>query len=71
MVAFTIAPCKDGDQKELLIIYNANRNQENFALPEGEWDIFVNAKNAGTDVLETVRGRIMIDGISMIAAVKK
>lgn len=71
MVAFKISACKTGDNKDLLIVYNANRTNEKVILPEGEWEIFIDGKNAGTDVLDTVSGRIWIDGISMIAAVKK
>ena len=71
MVAFIVKACEDGDSRDLLMIYNANRTNVFFDLPDGEWDIFVNGQKAGTDVLDSVSGRVKVAGISMIAAVSK
>ena len=71
MVAFTVEACEDGDDRDLLVVYNANRDEVKFALPEGEWEIFVDGGKAGTEVLDTANGQISVDGISMIAAVRK
>ena len=71
MVAFIVKACEDGDSRDLLMIYNANRTNVFFDLPDGEWDIFVNGQKAGTDVLDSVSGRVKVAGISMIAAVRK
>ena len=71
MVAFIVKACEDGDSRDLLVIYNANRTNVFFDLPDGEWDIFVNGQKAGTDVLDSVSGRVKVAGISMIAAVRK
>ena len=71
MVAFTVEANKAGDDRDLLVIYNANRTNESFDLPEGEWEVFINGEKAGTDVLDTVNGKIDVAGISMIAALKK
>ena len=71
MVAFIVKACEDGDSRDLLMIYNANRTNVFFDLPDGEWDIFVNGQKAGTDVLDSVSGRVKVAGISMIAAVRE
>ena len=71
MVAFIVKACEDGDSRDLLMIYNANRTNVFFDLPDGEWDIFVNGQKAGTDVLDSVSGRVKVAGISMIAAVRQ
>lgn len=55
---------------EVLVVYNANTDAKVFPLPEGEWDVFVNADHAGTDCLATVSGDVKVEGISMIAAVR-
>ena len=71
MVAFTVKANEAGDDRDLLVIYNANRDDVSFDLPDGEWEIFVNADKAGTDVLDTASGKVKVAGIAMIAAVKK
>jgi pullulanase, type I len=71
MVAFKVEGNPDGDAGDLLAVYNANREAVEFTLPEGEWEIFVDDKKAGTEVLDTVSGKVGVAGISMIAAVKK
>ena len=70
MVAFTVEACEEGDYRDLLVIYNANRDDVSFNLPEGKWDIFINGERAGTEVLDTASGSVIIAGISMIAAVQ-
>ena len=71
MVAFRIDGNSDGDNRDLMVIYNANRDAVEFELPEGEWEVYVNGEKAGTDLLATVSGSVSVDGISMIAALKK
>ena len=71
MIAYTVKPFKGGEKNDVLVIYNANPTVKLFTLPEGEWEIYVNGNQAGILPIETVSGSIVIDGISMIAAVKK
>ena len=66
MIAFTTRTVND-----LILIYNANRDAKTFKLPEGQWDVYINAKQAGNLFIETVSGEVEIEGISMLAAVKK
>lgn len=71
MVAYTVSASEDGDDKDILVVYNANRDFAALTLPEGEWDVCINGEKAGTDVLETISGVCAVAGISVLAAVKK
>ena len=66
MIAFTATA-----ENEMIVIYNANRDTQLFQLPDGEWDVYINEKQAGTKLIETVSGAVKIAGISMFAAVRK
>lgn len=71
MVAFTVKASKYGDDKDLIVIYNANAETEFFTLPEGEWDVYINGEEAGNEVLKTIRDRAAVRGISMLVLVKR
>ena len=68
MVGYTI----DGENledtlKELCIVYNANRSQQQVEIPEGTWNVYVNEKNAGTKPLAEKSGKtITIEPLSAI-----
>jgi len=50
---------------EFIVVMNADQsNADKFTLPEGNWDVLVNGKNAGTEVLATVSGDIEIPAAS-------
>ena len=66
MIAFTATA-----ENEMIVIYNANRDTQLFQLPDGEWDVYINEKQAGTKLIETVSGAVKIADISMFAAVRK
>lgn len=70
MVAYTISASENGDVSDILIVYNANRNDKAFTLPDGKWEVYVNGENAGTEVIETIEGECSVAGISLLAAVK-
>lgn len=71
MIACCIAGNPYGDEDDLLLLYNANRDAVAFDLPKGKWEVFVNDENAGIDALDIISGSVSVPGISMIAAVKK
>ncbi len=61
---------KDG--KDLLVIVNANQNSTaTFSLPEGEWIVIANDKEAGLKSLDTVSGVVSVKPISGMILVKK
>ena len=72
VVAYTIDGEANGEvADQLLIIYNANRETTEVTIPDGEWQVCINAKSAGTKVIEKVSGgKVSVEGISCMALVK-
>ena len=57
VVAFDIQGGKNGETAdELFIIFNANETDTTVSLPEGSWNVYVNAEKAGTEILDTISG---------------
>ncbi|ANQ53483.1 type I pullulanase [Thermosipho sp. 1070] len=50
--------------KDILVIYNGNVNSIEYDLPEGNWNLVVNGETAGTKVIKTVSGKLVLEGIS-------
>lgn len=64
-VAFTMRNFQTGEK--LLIVYNANENSVNFALPAGNWDLYINGEQAGNTVIaDDIAGSVTqkISGLS-------
>lgn len=55
----------------IFVIFNPNRAATSVALPDGAWDVCVNADHAGTDALTTVAGSVSVEPISAMVLVKK
>ncbi len=72
VVAYTIDGAANGEvADELLIIYNGNKETAEVTIPDGEWQVCINAKSAGTAVIEKVSGgKVSVEGISCMALVK-
>lgn len=71
VVAYTIANSPNGEiAEELFIIYNANRESITIDLPEGDWNIYVDAERAGVEVLGTANGNVSVEGISAMVLAK-
>lgn len=50
---------------EFIVLLNADQNTtDRFKLPEGDWEVLVNNKDAGTDVLSIVSGDVEIPAVS-------
>jgi pullulanase len=55
--------------KEILVIYNANRETTKVSIPEGSWNVVVDKNKAGVETLRTINGNaVEVEGISMVAA---
>ena len=66
VVAYTIKT-----KGELLFVcYNANKKQIEMELPEGEFEVYVNDKLAGTEILQTVQDKIVVEPISVVVLKK-
>lgn len=61
LIAFQINDFANGDRWEkIIVIHNNKQGFERFNLPEGDWNVVVDQKTAGVDVIRTVSGTIVI-----------
>ena len=65
VVAYTISSANE----TILVLYNANKNNIIFDLPDGEWKVYVNHEVAGTQVIDTIKNQTLIQGISCLVAI--
>ncbi|MGG5462125.1 type I pullulanase [Clostridium sp. B9] len=58
VVVFQLKNFANGDSwKNIVVAYNGNNAEKEIALPhQGDWNVVVNEHNAGTKVLETLKG---------------
>ena len=72
VLAFRINGGVNGETSDgIFVIFNPNRAETSVALPDGAWDVCVNADHAGTDALTTVSGSVSAEPISAMVLVKK
>ena len=70
VTAFYIDGEANGEEAEaLFVIFNPNAEATTVALPEGEWNIYINGEEAGTEVLGTATGEVTVEGISAMVLV--
>ncbi len=71
VVAYTIANSPNEETAEnIMVIYNANPDAIDIALPDGKWDICINGERAGIEAIQTVEGTVSVDGISACVLVQ-
>ena len=70
VVGFHIAAGANGENNELIVIFNPNAAATTVALPEGEWSICISGQQAGTEVLGTATGTADCEPISTLVLVK-
>ncbi len=65
VIAFDISGDVEGeDADEIFVIYNSNETATTVELPEGDWNVYVNADAAGTEVLGTASGSVEVEAVS-------
>ena len=60
----------NGEDAEIVSIFNAGAETATVTLPEGEWNVYVNKDNAGTEILDTVEGEVEVEATSAMILVK-
>ena len=70
VVACHITAGANGEDNEIIAIFNPRSNDTTVTLPEGEWTIYVNADKAGTEALGTATGSVTVETISAMVLVK-
>ena len=72
VVAVQIKGGVNGETSDgLFVVFNANNAQQTVTLPEGNWNVYIDGENAGTQVLRSVSGTAAVDPISALVLVKE
>lgn len=69
-LAFQISKGANGEENDMVVIFNAKQEAASITLPEGNWDIYINGEDAGTTALGSVKGTISVDPISAMVLIK-
>ena len=70
VVACHISAGANGEENEIIAIFNPRSSETVVTLPEGEWNICVNAQDAGTASLGKAQGEVTVESISAMVLVK-
>ena len=70
VVGFHIASGANGEENELIVIFNPNSEATTVELPKGTWTIYINGENAGTEPLGTAKGTATAEPICAMVLVK-
>ena len=72
IIAYTIKSSNSTNQeKDIFIIHNARHEDVEINLPESEWEVYINNKKAGTEILEIVTDKINVNKISSFVLKRK
>lgn len=72
LTAFYLTGGLEGETADAMyIVFNPDAEGKEITLPDGEWNVYINGENAGTEVLATVSGTITVDGISAMVLVQE
>ena len=70
VVACHIGSGANGEENEIVVIFNPRSSETVVTLPEGSWSICVNADDAGTTSLGTAETEVTVEPISAMVLVK-
>ena len=70
VVGFHIASGANGEENELIVVFNPRSEASQVTLPQGEWTVYINGDKAGTEALGTVSGTATAEPISAMVLVK-
>jgi pullulanase len=70
VLAFHIASGANGEENELVVIFNPLADAADLTLPAGEWTIYNNGEQAGVEALGTVSGTAAVEPLSALVLVK-
>ena len=70
VVGFHIASGANGEENELIVVFNPNPAATTVTLPDGQWTVYINGDKAGTEALGTASGTATAEPISAMVLVK-
>ena len=71
VLGFHIAADANGEENELVIVFNPNAESTTVTLPAGAWDIRINGEDAGDSSLGTAEGTVEVAPISAMVLVQE
>ena len=72
LIAYTIDNSPNGEEAEsIMVIYNGNKEAASMDLPEGDWNVYINGQQAGTEIIETVNTNVNVAATSAMVLVKE
>ena len=71
VVGSHISAGANGEENEIIAIFNPRENDTEVTLPEGKWTVYIDAENAGTEALATAEGTVTVAAISACVLVKE
>ena len=71
VTAFQISSGANGEDNGLFVVFNPRTEATTVTLPEGDWTIYINGEDAGTDALGTAQGEVTVDAISAMVLVQE
>ena len=71
VVGCHIASGANGEDSEIIAIFNPRKEATTVALPEGSWNVCIDGEKAGTAVLRTAETEVSVDAISAMVLVKE
>ena len=71
VVACHISAGANGEENEIVAVFNPRSEATEVTLPAGLWTIYVDGENAGTEALGTAEGTVTVDAISACMLVKE
>ena len=57
--------------KSILVYFNPNPEATEITLPEGKWNVYIDGEDAGTKVLDSVKGTVTVEGITAMVLVQE
>jgi pullulanase len=70
--AFQIASGANGDSAEgIFVIFNPAKEAVEVALPAGNWNVYIDAEDAGTTALRSVEGNVSVAPISAMVLIRE
>ena len=70
VVACHIGSGANGEENEIIAVFNPRREASAVTLPEGQWNICIDAENAGVASLGVAEGEVQVAPISAMVLVK-
>ncbi len=71
VLCYQLSGAAEETAEAIYVIFNADTVPVDVTLPEGNWNIYVNGKKAGTQVLACAEGIVSVEGISAMVLIRE